>query len=389
MKTLVVAGALANRPNNAGGAWVRLSWLLGLKKLGFDVYFIEQIDPRACVDAGSAPAGFLECANRDYFRKVVEQFGLADRAALIYGNCDEVHGAALDGVLAVCNSAAALINISGHLALRPLMDAFPRKVFIDIDPGFTQFWHAEGNAGARLAGHTDYFTIGENIGRPECPIPAGGIRWRAVRQPVVLAHWPIGSISESVSRPFTTIASWRGPFGPIVHGGRTLGIKVHEFRKYVALPALTGDDFEITLSIDPGDRKDRELLVHNGWRLVEPAAVARGPLEFRDYVMTSAAEFSVAQGVYVETRSGWFSDRTVRYLAAGKPALVQDTGAGDNLPAGEGLLTFSTLDEAVTGVRDIRRDYQRHCRAARKLAETHFDSDVVLGKLMDDLGIHP
>ncbi len=146
MKTLVVAGALANRPYNAGGAWVRLSWLLGLKKLGFEVYFIEQIDPRACVDSAGAAAGFKECVNRDYFRQVVEQFGLADRAALIYGDCDEVHGAALADVLAVCKSAAALVNISGHLALRPLMDAFRRKVYIDIDPGFTQFWHAQGSA---------------------------------------------------------------------------------------------------------------------------------------------------------------------------------------------------------------------------------------------------
>ena len=122
----------------------------------------------------------------------------------------------------------------------------------------------------------------------------------------------------------------RGRFGPINFGGRTLGLKVHEFRKYVALPTLTGDDFEIALAIDPGDWKDRELLVQNGWRLTDPSTVGRGPLKFRDYVMQSAAEFSVAQGVYVDTRSGWFSDRTVRYLAAGKPALVQDTGAGKN-----------------------------------------------------------
>ena len=133
-----------------------------------------------------------------------------------------------------------------------------------------------------------------------------------------------------------------------------MGLKVHEFRKFVTLPALTGDDFEIALAIDPGDWKDRELLVENGWRLADPAAVAGSPAEFRDYVMRSAAEFSVAQGVYVDTRSGWISDRTIRYLAAGKPALVQDTGAGDNLPAsvGEGLLVFSTLDEAVTAVRE-------------------------------------
>jgi hypothetical protein len=166
-------------------------------------------------------------------------------------------------------------------------------------------------------------------------------------------------------------------------------LKVHEFRKFIELPRLTGDEFEIALAIEPGDWKDRDLLVANGWRLVEPAAVARGPLEFREYVVRSTAEFSVAQGVYVDTHSGWISDRTIRYLAAGRPVLVQDTGAGRNVPTGDGLLVFSTLEEAVSGVREIRRDYDRHCAAARKLAETHFDSNVVLGKLIDDLGINP
>ena len=168
-----------------------------------------------------------------------------------------------------------------------------------------------------------------------------------------------------------------------------MGLKVHEFRKFISLPALAGDDFEIALKIDAGDAADRDLLLENGWRLVDPTEVAGGPLEFRDYVLNSAAEFSVAQGVYVDTRSGWFSDRSVRYLAAGKPVLVQDTGAGRRLPTGEGLVVFSTLDEAVAGVRRIRDNYQQHSAAARKLAETHFDSNVVLGRLMDDLGITP
>ena len=209
----------------------------------------------------------------------------------------------------------------------------------------------------------------------------------AGRQPVVLEDWPVHRC-EGPFR-FTTIASWRGPFGPIALAGRTLGLKHHEFRKFVSLPALAGEDFEIALSIDAGDWKDRDLLTASDWRLVDPARVAGGPMEFRDYVLNSAAEFSVAQGVYVDTRSGWFSDRTVRYLAAGKPVLVQDTGASPCVPAGEGLLVFSTLDEAVAGVRNIRDNYERHSAAARRLAETHFDSNVVLGRLMDDLNITP
>jgi hypothetical protein len=387
MKTIVVAGALANRPYNAGGAWVRLSWLRGLKKLGFDVHFIEQIDLRSCVDAAGAKTAFEESVNRSYFKEVVSEYGLEDCAALICGEGEQSFGATIGDVTDVCRSAEALINISGHLALPSLLQAFRRKVYIDIDPGFTQYWHAEGNLGARLAGHTDYFTIGENIGRPECPIPTGGIYWRTVRQPIVLEDWPV--CRNEGPRPFTTIASWRGPFGPVTAGGRTLGLKVHEFRKFINLPTITGDEFEVALAIEPGDWKDRESLMANGWRIVEPKTVVRTPADFRDYVTQSAAEFSVAQGVYVATRSGWFSDRTIRYLAAGRPALVQDTGVGSILPTGDGLLVFSTLDEAVTGVRSIRRDYDWHCAAARRLAEKYFDSDVVLGRLINDLGIVP
>jgi hypothetical protein len=387
MKTIVIAGALANRRMNGGGAWVRLSWLRGLKKLGFHVFFIEQIAPEACVDATGVRASFEDCANRRFFDQVVADFDLRDSAALLFDQGQEVHGSSLPDLLAICQSAAVLINISGHLALTPLLEAFRRRVYIDIDPGFTQFWHADGNTGARLAGHTDFYTIGENIGQPECPIPTNGIAWRPIRQPVVMEDWPLSA--SAMDRPFTTIASWRGPFGPISFAGRTLGLKVHEFRKFLRLPALTSDAFEVALKIEPGDSADRHRLLEHGWRLVDPEIVACGPNEFRAYVLNSAAEFSVAQGVYVDTHSGWFSDRSVRYLAAGKPVLVQDTGVGRQLPTTEGLLVFSTLEEAVAGARSIRDNYDQHTVAARKLAETCFDSDVVLGRLVDELDISP
>ncbi len=211
MKTILVAGALANRPLNGGGAWVRLSWLLGLKKLGFQVYFIERIAPESCVDRTGAKTSFQDCVNRRYFAEVVARFELDGAAALICGDGAEVHGASLSDLSAVCQSAAALLNISGHLTVKPLMDALRRKVFIDIDPGFTQFWHAAGNPGARLDGHTDFFTIGENIGHADCPIPTCGIHWRPVRQPVVLEDWPIHRHPQVGTR--TPRPSPRSPIG--------------------------------------------------------------------------------------------------------------------------------------------------------------------------------
>src|SRR5262249_25205339 len=139
---------------------------------------------------------------------------------------------------------------------------------------------------------------------------------------------------------FTTIANWRGSFGPVQFGDRTYGLKVHEFRKFIELPRRCRERFEIALSIYPGDQKDLEALKASGWRIVSPRAVAASAGDFRRYIQESDAEFSVAQGVYVQTNSGWFSDRTAHYLASGKPALVQETGFSRHVPVGEGLLSF-------------------------------------------------
>ena len=249
------------------------------------------------------------------------------------------------------------------------MGCIPRRIYIDLDPGYTQFWHAAGNPGPRLEGHNFYYTVGENIGRPCCSIPTGGIRWRPIRQPVVLEHWPA---CPRRPRPFSTIASWRGPYGPAQYAGTTYGLKAHEFRKFIELPRRVAQRFEIALDIDPADERDLVALRGHGWHVIDPKVVASGPVAFRQYVQASGAEFSVAQGVYVETQSGWFSDRTVRYLASGRPVLVQDTGFSRNYPVGEGLVAFRTMDEAVAGAERIARDYAEHGRAARAIAEELF-----------------
>jgi hypothetical protein len=383
--TVVVSGALANKPGNGGEAWVRLSWVVGLRRLGFDVCFVEQIALDACIDAAGGRVPAQDSVNAAYFREVTARFGLGGSSALIGGDGAVVTGMTESDLLACAETAALLVNISGHLRHAPLLRRFRRTAFVDIDPGFTQFWHADGTA--PLDDHDVYLTIGENIGRPDCAIPTGGIRWRPVRQPVVLDDWPV----SSHGRPdrFTTVATWRGPFGPVTAGGRTYGLKVHEFRKVVALPQQAPARFEIALDIHPADGHDRRLLEDHGWRLVDPKQVAADPGAFRSYVQTSGAEFSVAQGIYVDTAGGWFSDRTVRYLASGKPALVQDTGFGRTLPVGEGLVAFTTLEEAAAGAEEIAGDYERHSRAARALAETYFDSDLVLARLVEDIGVEP
>lgn len=385
MKSVIVGGALANKLHNGGEAWVRLSWILGFRKLGYRVCFVEQIARNTCVDAAGSVAPFDECANLEYFRRVTEQFGLAGDAALIYQGGEQIYGMAMPELLDMAESADLLVNISGHLSIEPLMRRIRRKVYVDIDPGFTQFWHIEEGSSARVGGHDYYYTIGENIGSPDCVIPTAGIPWRRIRQPVVLDHWPV--CGDGMPDRFTTIANWRGPFGSIHFDGRTFGLKVHEFRKFIELPTRAPQRFELALNIHPAEHKDLDALNRNGWRVVDPRSASADPEAFRRYIQGSGAEFSVAQGIYVDTRSGWFSDRTARYLASGKPALVQDTGFSRNLPVGEGLVPFRTLDDAVRGAERIASDYPGHCAAARAIAEECFDSTIVLSRLLDEVGV--
>jgi len=385
MPTIVIAGALANKPNNGGNAWAVLSWAMGFRALGFEVAFVEQIASDRCSDAEGRPCPFWDSEQLAYFCRSTEAAGLAGRVTLRCEGDDSTFGMMEADLDDLARSADALVNITGHWTLRPPFDRIARKIYLDLDPGYTQFWQAEGNPGTRMEGHDHFYTVGENIGRPGCSIPPGDIPWMPTRQPATLGDWP-ASRSGEFDR-FTTVASWRGSYGPAQHGGRTFGQKAHEFRKFFDLPRLTGRRFEVALDIHPADGKDREALARRGWEVVDPVEAAGDLESFRRYVGSSGAEFSAAQGVYVSTCSGWSSDRTVRYLASGRPALVQDTGLGRNLPVGEGLIAFTTLEDAAEGAARIVRDYAGHCQAARALAESHFESSRVIGKLCHEVGL--
>lgn len=375
MPTAVVAGAIANKPGSGGEAWVRLSWALGLRRLGWDVWLVERLpsaDPVATA----------------YFESVVGEFGLKERAALFGPRGEGLSGPGEAAVADIAAGAEILIDISGHLGAGPVADAARARAYVDLDPGFTQAWHADPALAFSVAGYDRYFTVGQNVGRPGCPIPTDGIEWIPILPPVLLDEWGPAPAPDGPLR-FTTVATWRSPYGGLEIGGREMSLKHHQFRRLAALPErVAGVELEVALDIHPGDAADLELLRGHGWKLVDPREVAATPAAFRDYVRGSAAEFSVAQGVYVEAGSGWFSDRTAVYLACGHPAVVQDTGLGallrpDGAEKRPGVVAFEDLGTAAAAVEAVKDSYSERSAAARSFAERHLDSDRVLKAVLE------
>jgi hypothetical protein len=268
----------------------------------------------------------------------------------------------------------------GYLGDEELLGAAPLTVFLDIDPGFGQMWRELGLHDL-FTSHDRYVTIGENLGRPDCRIPTNGIDWVTTRQPVVLDQWPV--TPAPTAGAFTSVGTWRGPFAPVEFEGETYGLRVHEFRRFLELPKDTGADFEIALDIHDADAADRRAIEEGGWRVRDPGELAGTPSDYRRYVQQSRGELLVAKNMYVRSRSGWFSDRSICYLASGRPVIAQDTGLRDLYPVGSGLVVYSSYDEAVEAVARVQGDYETHARAARELAQDVFGSDTVLRSLLD------
>jgi hypothetical protein len=368
---VVVAGAVARRIDCGGHVWALLHWVLGFRKLGWSVVFLDRLDPAPGLRASSEVQRFLE---------TMESFGLSDSFSLDIGPREEPVGLSRDEVLEKVGDADLLLNVMGYLEDPELLARARRRVFLDIDPGFGQMWRALGLCDL-FRGHDAFVTLGTRVGRDDCRVPTCGLPWITTLPPVVMDRWPA---SAERGTSFTSVGTWRGPWAPVEYEGERYGLRVHEFRRFAEVPRTSGLDFEIALDIDPEDHADASRLVDGGWRLSDPRSVST-PQQYQHYVQTSLGEFAIAKGMYVHARTGWVSDRTACYLASGRPAIVQDTGLDDSLDTGLGLLTFSTPEEAVSVARSVHGDWRRHARAARALAMEHLDSDRVLSSLLDEV----
>jgi hypothetical protein len=370
---IAIAGCVAQKARNAGHTWQFLQYLLGFRRLGYEVLLLDSLEH------ASAPE--RERERIAYVDAVMREHGLADAWTIALPGGRHA-GLSRRRALRFVADADLLLNVMGFCTDERLLAAARRRAFLDTDPGFPQMWRELGLADV-LAGHDAHVTIGERIGEPDCEIPTCGLRWITTPQPVVLDAWPRASAPPR--RPFTSVASWRGAYGPVDFAGRRYGLRVHEFRRFARLPELTGRAFELALAIHEAEAPDLALLRDSGWTLVAPDDVATTPAAYRAFIAESTAELMIAKGMYVQARSGWVSERSICYLASGRPVVAQDTGLRGRYPLGAGLLAFDTLDEAAGCVESIARGYARHADAARALAEDRFDSDTVLARLLEEL----
>ncbi|HWC10904.1 MAG TPA: hypothetical protein VG455_06740 [Acidimicrobiales bacterium] len=371
--TVVIAGSLAQKPRHGGHTWVFLQYLLGFRRLGWDVLFVDRLPP-GFTDAGGAAAAL---------DRVMHRSGLDGCWSLLADGGEAAAGLPFPEVLSRTSRSALVLNVMGFLTDERVLGAAPRRVFLDIDPGFPQMWRALGLADL-FSGHDDFVTIGESIGEPTCHIPTCGLPWVTTCPPVVLDHWPP---QPGPGEAVTSVATWRGAYAPVEYAGRTYGLRAHELRRFAALPASSPLPLHLALDIHPADHADRARLQASGWTLVDPETVAADPWSYRRFIQDSAAELMVAKNMYVRSRSGWLSDRSLCYLASGRPVVAQDTGFSVRYPSGLGLLAFSDFDEAVEALGAVAAEPVKHGVAGRELAEAYFDSDLVLTRLLEKLGI--
>ncbi len=372
---ILFAGTIG-RSGLGGQAWASLQYLLGFRALGHDIFYLEDCGISSWVynwekeewtTALDYPAA--------YVRDCLDPFGFHDQ--WIYRANEGSVGASLEKLIAFCANADLVILRAVPLWVwRKEYDLPRRRAFIDVDPGFTQISIANGDKGLAegIARCERRFTLGQRLGAPDCPIPTDGGPWLKTLPPVHLREWPI---AESDATHFTSIMRWQG-FREVTYNGVSYGQRDKEFPNFLELPRRTLQKFRIAqMGIEP------KLLANHGWEVAPGEVISRTPASYREFIQNSRAEFSVPKNGYVKMRGGWFSDRSVCYLASGRPLLIEDTGLSDWLPVGEGVVTFRDVKGAATGVDRINSDYERQRCAARRLAEEVFATDKVLPVLLE------
>jgi hypothetical protein len=367
---ILFAGIIARYPLG-GVTWCSLMYLLGLRALGHEVFYIE--DTGECIyDPEQNTRAVDPSYGLRYIDDALRPHGLGEAWSFI--NYDgSYHGAARESVVEYARSADLFINLSGGTWFwRDEYARIPRKVFVDSDPAFTQLSIAKNDEWyvQFFRGFDRLFTFGSNIGTDACSVPTGEFTWLKTWQPVVTSLW--ATAAPPTRDRYTSVMSWTIESFTDVGGNKDV-----EFLRFLDLPARLGPRFELAVN------GPQQFLRDHGWATLPAMQVSRTPAGYRSFIQSSRGEFGVAKHTYVSTRCGWFSDRTECYLAAGRPAIVQDTEWSRHLPSGQGLLSFSTPDEAADAIARVDADYASHSAAASAVAREHFEASTVLSSLIE------
>jgi hypothetical protein len=382
----IVAGMIATFPVG-GVAWDYGQYALGLERLGFDVYYLEDTGLSA-YDARTREYNEDPSYGVAFLQRALALLSptLAHRWHFRAAN-GQTYGMERTAFEALVAKADLFLNVSGACLLRDAYMPCLHKVLIDTDPGWNHFvvfprWDAhpgwQDTHGYRA--HDHFFTYAARLGATDCPLPDLGLSWHPTRPPVVLECWPL----QFAGQRWTTVMTWDNYGQPLTYQGVTYGSKADEFRALEDLPRRAGISLEIAAGgVHPPCEHWRQL----GWSVVDGPTVSRTPERYRDYILHSRGECSVAKNVYAATKSGWFSCRTACYLAAGKPAVVQDTGFSEVIPTGRGLVAFATPDEALAGLAAVEAEYAVHQKAAREVAYRYLEARIVLSELLSKIGL--
>jgi hypothetical protein len=377
MTTVVISPFMTlNFLEGGGHFWVYLQYVQGLRQAGCDVYWLEQLPDKRPRPDGATIEAWLER---------LRGYGLGDKVILSTGigaDGDRRYitttGSSADDVFA---DADLLLNF--HYAIdADLLARFRRTALVDIDPGLLQMWMSTGQV--RAAPHDIYLTIGETVGTAAARFPDCGLEWRHIRPPVALDLWPYSF--DPGCEAFTTVTDWWSGWAPEIVDGREVlydNSKRVAFLAFVELGRLTPQPLELAVHLADGDGDDRRLLERHGWRVRHSSEVSSTPGRYRDYIQSSRGELSCVKPSCIKLQNAWISDRSLCYLASGKPVVVQDTGPSSYVSGGDGFLRFSTPEQAAAALEAVNADYEGHCQAARQLAETHFDARRTAERLLD------
>lgn len=400
---IIVTGLIAQHYTLAGVSWDYIQYCIGLKQLGYDVYYFE--------DSGEWPYNLDGGKNGDdwvakdchknitWLKKLFDRYGLNDRWAYFFPLTGEWFGMSDLKRNEVLQTTDILINVSGTLENPEKYESVKRLVYIDSDPGFTQVKLKldKGDFSKRVAAHYCHFSFGESL---PLNLKDDQYDWKPTRTPIILSEW---AVEKPYRNEYTTIMNWTS-YKPLLFEGKSFHQKDIEFIKFIELKRkLKNICFEVALSklqhknwqsslpdhfAEEDNNKTSfptpaDLLSYYGWKVIDPAERCNDMDAYRDYILHSKAEWSIAKGGYVASKPGWFSCRSACYLAAGRPVIVQDTGFDKVLPVGEGILSFNTMEEATEKILDVEANYSLHAKRAREIAVEYFDSDKVLRRLVE------